>query len=96
MWKNELESNRFPEKYGKVEIIIPSEHMFFECAYIYKQKGFWKSWSDLLKTQQKASDGDAIQVPTIDTLRYNYFLDLHIKVSFQESEFIDTDFQFRF
>lgn len=69
----------FPEEFGKVEVIIPSENSFFDCVYFYKQKGFWKSWADLLKGQ-KSLEGIAVQVPTIDTLRYNFMLDMHIKV----------------
>lgn len=50
-----------------------------DAVYVYKQKGFWKNWTDLLKTQ-KPLEGITVQVPTIDTLRYNYILDMHVKV----------------
>lgn len=64
---------------GKIEISIPSESLFFDFVYIYKQKGTWKSWPDIVR-KQEIETGVAIQIPTIDTARYLYILDMFIRV----------------
>lgn len=46
-----------------------------------KSRGQWKHWNDLIKTSQipatqKIKD---ILVPTVDTIRYTYLMDICIK-----------------
>lgn len=72
MWRHE-EANGV-----KIEIIFPTEGLLFDYFYQYKQKGLWRSWQDILKGQ-KVQAGSMI-VPTIDTLRYMFILDMHVKV----------------
>lgn len=79
VWKGTDEANPFPEKHGKVDALVPPEGIVFDYYYVFKQKGLWKYWPDFVR-QQKPETGIAVQIPTIDTARYMYMLDLHIKV----------------
>ena len=49
--------------------------------YLFKQKGSWKYWPDLAKKLEVEETPSGVIVPTIDTGRYMYILDMHIKVS---------------
>lgn len=64
---------------GKIEISVPPENLFFDYVYIYNQKGTWKSWPEIVR-KQAIETGVAIQIPTIDTARYLYILDMFIRV----------------
>jgi len=81
MWKGTDESNPLPESVGKIDISIPGEGMFIDYIYIFKQKGAWKYWPDIVRRMEIDESSLGAQVPTIDTARYMYILDLHIKVS---------------
>lgn len=81
MWKNEDPSNLFPDVLDKIEIIIPTEGLMFDYCYQFKQKGLWKQWQDSLKGE-KLVEGSSLIIPTIDTLRYKYILNMHLKVCF--------------
>lgn len=62
-----------------MDAILPGEGLIFDYYYSFKQKGMWKYWPDYVR-QLKPETGIAVQIPTIDTARYMYMLDLHIKV----------------
>lgn len=65
---------------AKLDITIPIEGLFCEYVYIFKQKGAWKYWPDLIRRNEPEVSALGIQVPTIDTGRYNYLLEMHTKV----------------
>lgn len=48
--------------------------------YVFKQKGSWKLWSDLVKRQEPDVNQYGIQVVTVDSARYSYLVEMHIKV----------------
>lgn len=77
MWKG-TETNPLPESVGKIETSVPSEGHIIDYIYVFKQKGIWKYWPDLVR-QMKMDIGINQQVPTIDTSRYSHIFNLHFK-----------------
>lgn len=65
---------------NKMDISIPLEGLLVEYVYIFKQKGAWKYWPDLIRRQEPEISSLGIQVSTIDTGRYLHLLEMHIKV----------------
>lgn len=49
-----------------------------DYVYIFKQKGAWKYWPDLVRNM-KIEPAVTVQVPTIDTSRYSHLFNLHFK-----------------
>lgn len=76
---------------GKIDISIPMEGNLTEYVYIFKQKGAWKHWPDLVRRQEPEISSLGIQVSTIDTGRYMHLLQLHIKVC-NEIKIVDYSF----
>lgn len=68
-----------PESVGKIEISIPQEGHFFDYVYVFRQKGAWRFWPDVVRGMKIETDV-AVQIPTIDTGRYLHILELYIKV----------------
>uniref|UniRef100_A0A336LVJ1 CSON005797 protein n=1 Tax=Culicoides sonorensis TaxID=179676 RepID=A0A336LVJ1_CULSO len=79
MWKQEDKDNIFPEALDKVEISIPSDGLIFDYFYNFKQKGFWVNWHDSLRSHKINHNQSPLIVPTIETLRYIYILNMHIE-----------------
>lgn len=50
--------------------------------YVFKQKGTWKLWADLVRRQEPEVNQHGIQVATVDSARYSHLVEMHIKVSF--------------
>lgn len=67
-----------PHEVGKVEVSVPTEGHIIDYVYIFKQKGAWKYWPDLVRNM-KIETGFSIQIPTIDTARYSHLFNLHFK-----------------
>lgn len=65
---------------GKIDVSVPLENNLSEYVYIFKQKGAWKYWPEVVRRIEPDISALGIQVQTIDTGRYMYLLDLHIKV----------------
>lgn len=65
---------------GKIDLGLPMEGNMAEYVYVFKQKGAWKYWPELVRRQEPEVTSGGIQISTIDTGRYLYLLDLHIKV----------------
>jgi dynein heavy chain, axonemal len=69
-----------PPEVGKVEVSVPTEGLIIDYVYIFKQKGAWKYWPDLVRNMKIETFGvQTIQVPTIDTARYSHLFNLHFK-----------------
>ena len=73
IWNTQL-----PLEVGKVEVSVPTDGLIIDYVYIFKQKGAWKFWPDLVRNM-KIDTGFSIQVPTIDTARYSHLFNLHFK-----------------
>lgn len=50
-----------------------------DYCYIFKQKGTWKLWIDIVRRQEPEIIPQGVYVATADTARYSYMIDLHIK-----------------
>ncbi|CRK98972.1 CLUMA_CG011958, isoform A [Clunio marinus] len=74
----EIWNKQIPTEVGRIEVTIPPDGLIFDYVYIFKQKGAWKLWPDLVRNM-KIETGVAIQVPTIDTARYSHMFNLHFK-----------------
>ncbi|XP_077287714.1 dynein heavy chain at 62B [Arctopsyche grandis] len=78
IWKNE---KNIPETLEKMDVSIPFEGLLSEYLYIYKQKGSWKSWNDVAKNV-KIIETPILQqmlIPTVETVKYTFLLELHIR-----------------
>lgn len=50
-----------------------------DYCYIFKQKGTWKLWIDIIRRQEPEIIPQGVYVATADTARYSYMFDLHMK-----------------
>lgn len=80
--KGNIEGHSIPIKFGNIDISLPSEGLIIDYFYVYKQKGAWKYWPEVVRRLEIEDGPMGILVPTIDTVRYTQMLKLHIKVSF--------------
>ncbi|XP_063228083.1 LOW QUALITY PROTEIN: dynein axonemal heavy chain 7-like [Bacillus rossius redtenbacheri] len=81
IWKGNIPDCPVPESLDKVDVPLPSEGLIHDYFYIFKQKGIWKYWPEVLKStdiKETANIQETI-IPTIDTLKYHYLMDLHLK-----------------
>ncbi|CAG2053712.1 unnamed protein product, partial [Timema podura] len=81
IWRGNNPDCPVPESLEKVDISIPGEGLLHDYVYIFKMKGNWKYWPELLKTTKTKETINIQQtmIPTVDTLKYQYILDLHIR-----------------
>lgn len=78
----ELWNSTLPPEVGKVEVSLPPDALVIDHMYVFKQKGAWKYWPDLvrnMKIETASGGGNQLQIPTIDTARYSYLFNLHFK-----------------
>nr|XP_014091747.2 dynein heavy chain 12, axonemal isoform X1 [Bactrocera oleae] len=75
MWLGE----DIPDGIGKLEISVPVEGLIVDYVYVFKQRGAWKSWTELSKRMDVEENSMGVQVPTLDTARYIHLLEMHIK-----------------
>lgn len=59
---------------------IPNEGCLNDYYYVFKQKGTWKLWADLVRRQEPEINQHGVQVATVDSARYSYLVEMHIKV----------------
>ena len=77
-----LDAHPIPEVVGKVEVPIPPENKVYNYMFDANGRGKWVLWLDQVKnisaggSVKRLSD---IIVPTIDTVRYSFLMDLMIK-----------------
>ncbi|XP_067137533.1 LOW QUALITY PROTEIN: dynein axonemal heavy chain 7-like [Centruroides vittatus] len=76
-----LKSYPIPENIGKVEMKIPPSDTVYHYAFENKGKGSWKLWFDFIQPvdYSKLVNLHQFTIPTVDTIRYTYFLDLFIR-----------------
>ncbi|XP_048523986.1 dynein axonemal heavy chain 7-like [Dendroctonus ponderosae] len=76
LWKGQNPSHPYPKGLDRLEVGIPPEGVLLDYCYLYKQRGAWKLWADLLKNEKIELPNF---VPTVDSVRCNFLLELHIK-----------------
>lgn len=65
---------------NRLDIAIPAEGNFNDYFYVFKQKGSWKSWADLVRRQDPEFTPHGVQVATVDSARYSHLFEMHVKV----------------
>jgi dynein heavy chain len=80
IWKNENPEYPVPADLTDT-ISLPSDGLIHDNFYIFKGKGAWKYFGEVIKTEpiNETESIGQILVPTIDTLKYQYIFLLHIK-----------------
>uniref|UniRef100_A0A3Q4BIM9 Dynein axonemal heavy chain 12 n=1 Tax=Mola mola TaxID=94237 RepID=A0A3Q4BIM9_MOLML len=75
------EEHPIPATVGKWECPMDEEGLVYDYFYEFKGKGRWIHWSDFMKDVILGDKNTKVQdiiVPTIDTIRYTYLMDLCI------------------
>lgn len=68
---------------NRIDITLPSDGMLINYFYVFKQKGMWKLWLDVVRRQDAEMSSIGIFVATADTACFNSIMEMHIKVKFQ-------------
>ncbi|XP_015263237.1 PREDICTED: dynein heavy chain 12, axonemal, partial [Gekko japonicus] len=77
-----LEDHPVPAAVGKWEIPFEDRGLVYDYMIELKGKGRWVHWNELIKTINYSDKNAKIQdiiVPTMDTVRYTYLMDMCIK-----------------
>ncbi|XP_040909250.1 dynein heavy chain 12, axonemal [Toxotes jaculatrix] len=75
------EQHPIPATVGKWECPMDEKGLVYDYFYEFKGKGSWVQWNDAIKNVNLGDKNTKVQeiiVPTIDTVRYTYLLDLCI------------------
>ncbi|KAL8620603.1 hypothetical protein ACOMHN_017884 [Nucella lapillus] len=68
-----------PKELSKLEAPFPAENSTYDYYYEQKARGTWRHWNDLVRnTEIKSKKIREMLVPTMDTARYTYLMDLCI------------------
>ncbi|NXL48091.1 DYH7 protein, partial [Podilymbus podiceps] len=73
--------NPVPRSVGKWECPLEEKGLVYDYVYELKGKGYWVHWNGLIKNINYSDKNVKIQdiiVPTVDTVRYTYLIDLFI------------------
>ncbi|MGH0152038.1 UNVERIFIED_CONTAM: hypothetical protein FKN15_073253 [Acipenser sinensis] len=85
------EDHPIPATIGKWECPFDEKGLVYDYSYEYKGKGCWVHWNESIKNISLGDKNTKVQdiiVPTMDTIRYTYLMDLciqHGKVPVGES-----------
>uniref|UniRef100_G1KBI6 Dynein axonemal heavy chain 12 n=1 Tax=Anolis carolinensis TaxID=28377 RepID=G1KBI6_ANOCA len=74
-----LEEHPVPASVGKWDHPFEEKGLVYDYMFEMKGKGRWAHWNEFLKTVQYSDKNTKIQdiiVPTMDTVRYTYLMDL--------------------
>ena len=75
-----MEEFPVPKAVGKFDVPMPENQNVYEIFYEQKNRGAWKHWNELIKGQEiKAKKIREMLVPTMDTARYTFLMDLCIE-----------------
>uniref|UniRef100_A0A8C4EGR3 Dynein axonemal heavy chain 12 n=1 Tax=Dicentrarchus labrax TaxID=13489 RepID=A0A8C4EGR3_DICLA len=77
----ETEEHPIPAAVGKWECPMDEKGLVYDYFYEFKGKGRWIHWNDGIKNVNLGDKNTKVQeiiVPTIDTVRYTYLMDLCI------------------
>ncbi|KAE8293583.1 Dynein heavy chain 7 [Larimichthys crocea] len=75
------EEHPIPATVGKWECPVDEKGLVYDYSYEFKGKGRWVHWNDAIKNVDLGDKNTKVQeiiVPTIDTVRYTYLMDLCI------------------
>ncbi|XP_029097542.1 dynein heavy chain 12, axonemal isoform X10 [Monodon monoceros] len=75
------ESNPIPDSVGKWECHFDEKGLVYDYMYELKNRGRWIHWNELIKSTNLGDKCVKIQdiiVPTMDTIRYTFLMDLSI------------------
>lgn len=66
---------------GKVDVTVPGEGVLLDHNFVFRFKGSWKYWPDVLRTMKLDENADVLQttVPTVDTERLTQLMQLHVE-----------------
>ncbi|GFO33725.1 dynein heavy chain 12, axonemal-like, partial [Plakobranchus ocellatus] len=68
-----------PKEVGKLDNLMPPEHPVYDYFYEQKARGQWNHWNVLLRgAESKTTKIREMLVPTMDTARYTYIMDMCI------------------
>uniref|UniRef100_A0A671G5X3 Dynein axonemal heavy chain 12 n=1 Tax=Rhinolophus ferrumequinum TaxID=59479 RepID=A0A671G5X3_RHIFE len=75
------DSNPVPESVGKWECHFDDKGLVYDYMYELKNRGHWVHWNELIKSTNLGDKHVKIQdiiVPTMDTIRYTFLMNLSI------------------
>uniref|UniRef100_A0A2K5RBI2 Dynein axonemal heavy chain 12 n=1 Tax=Cebus imitator TaxID=2715852 RepID=A0A2K5RBI2_CEBIM len=75
------EENPVPDSVGKWECPFDEKGLVYDYMYELKNRGRWLHWNELIKNTNLGDKQTKIQdiiVPTMDTIRYTFLMDLSI------------------
>lgn len=83
LWRGNSEAHPVPEAVGPVELSIPHEGLLYDYVFVYRQKGAWKHWPELLRGAKMTETINIQQmvVPTVESLKYGHLLEMHVRHS---------------
>ncbi|XP_037628190.1 dynein heavy chain 12, axonemal [Sebastes umbrosus] len=76
------EEHPIPDAVGKWECPMDEKGLVYDYFYEFKGKGSWAHWNSAIMNVSLGNKNTKVQeiiVPTIDTVRYTYLLDLSIR-----------------
>ncbi|XP_026189143.1 dynein heavy chain 12, axonemal isoform X3 [Mastacembelus armatus] len=76
-----IDEDPIPATVGKWECPMDEKGLVYDYLYEFKGKGRWVHWNDTIKNVSLGDKNTKVQeiiVPTIDTVRYTYLMDLCI------------------
>lgn len=81
LWSGGIEEFPVPKlPIGAVDVLLPNEGSICDHFYMFKGRGVWKHWADILKSEKLVETRFLSQmvVPTIDTLKYASLFNRHV------------------
>ncbi|KAE8738437.1 hypothetical protein FOCC_FOCC016088 [Frankliniella occidentalis] len=81
LWRGNNEAYPVPESVGPVELSIPNEGLLYDYVFVYRQKGAWKHWPELLRSVKMTETINIQQmvVPTVESVKYVHLLEMHVR-----------------
>uniref|UniRef100_A0A8C9VGH6 Dynein axonemal heavy chain 12 n=1 Tax=Scleropages formosus TaxID=113540 RepID=A0A8C9VGH6_SCLFO len=76
------EKHPIPSSMGKWDCAFSEKGLVYDYFYEFKGKGRWVHWSEAIKSTSLGDSKTKVQdiiVPTIDTIRYTYLMDICIQ-----------------
>uniref|UniRef100_A0A8C5BD67 Dynein, axonemal, heavy chain 12 n=1 Tax=Gadus morhua TaxID=8049 RepID=A0A8C5BD67_GADMO len=77
----EMDKHPIPAAVGRWECPLDEKGLVYDFSYEFKGKGRWVHWNDSIKNINLGDKNTKVQdiiVPTLDTVRYTYLMDLCI------------------
>ncbi|CAH0561300.1 unnamed protein product [Brassicogethes aeneus] len=81
LWKGLNEKCPYPENIEMPLVTPPTEGLFVDNSYLFRLKGSWKYYPEVVKSQRVDECKNVLQalIPTVDTARYMALIDMHIR-----------------